>query len=57
MLFFMLQNIRSQEDDKIAFNAGTHMELIKLAYKDFERLVHPKIIKTKKIMTGLHFKK
>ena len=27
------------EDDEIAFNAGSHNELVKLAYKDFERLV------------------
>jgi len=32
-------------DKKIAFNAGSHIELIKLAYKDFARLVKPKIIK------------
>jgi Ala-tRNA(Pro) deacylase len=31
------------EDQEIAFNAGTHMELIKMAYKDFERLVKPKL--------------
>src|SRR5215831_19406122 len=30
------------EDDEIAFNAGSHQELIKLAYRDFERLVKPK---------------
>jgi Ala-tRNA(Pro) deacylase len=30
------------EDDSIAFNAGTHTELIRLAYEDFERLVKPK---------------
>ncbi len=29
---------------EIAFNAGTHTELIKMAYKDFERLVQPKVI-------------
>jgi Ala-tRNA(Pro) deacylase len=29
-------------DDEIAFNAGSHTELIKLAYRDFERLVKPK---------------
>jgi Ala-tRNA(Pro) deacylase len=28
----------------IAFNAGTHTEVIKLAYQDFERLVQPKLI-------------
>jgi len=33
------------EDETIAFNAGTHKELIKLAYKDFEELVHPKVLK------------
>jgi Ala-tRNA(Pro) deacylase len=33
------------EDDEIAFNAGSHSELIKMSYKDFEKLVHPKIIK------------
>ena len=32
------------EDDEIAFNAGSHTELIKLAYKDFERLVGPEVI-------------
>jgi Ala-tRNA(Pro) deacylase len=31
------------EDDEIAFNAGSHTELIKLAYKDFERLVNPRV--------------
>jgi Ala-tRNA(Pro) deacylase len=30
------------KDEEIAFNAGSHIELIKLAYKDFEKLVHPK---------------
>ncbi len=30
------------EDKEIAFNAGSHYELIRLAYKDFERLVRPK---------------
>ena len=28
---------------EIAFNAGSHTELIRMAYKDFERLVKPKI--------------
>jgi Ala-tRNA(Pro) deacylase len=31
------------EDKEIAFNAGSHYELISLSYKDFERLVNPKI--------------
>jgi Ala-tRNA(Pro) deacylase len=33
------------EDDEIAFNAGSHTELIKLAYKDFERLVDPTVVR------------
>jgi len=32
------------EDEEIVFNAGTHTDLIKMAYKDFERLVQPKVI-------------
>ncbi|NIQ02313.1 MAG: deacylase [Nitrospinaceae bacterium] len=30
-------------DDEIGFSAGTHSEVIKLAFKDFENLVHPKV--------------
>ena len=33
------------EDEEIAFNAGSHTELIKLSYKDFERTVKPKVMK------------
>ncbi len=33
------------EDDMIAFNAGTHKELIQMSYKDFERLAKPRILK------------
>ena len=32
------------EDEDIAFNAGSHTELIRLSYKDFERLVTPKVV-------------
>jgi Ala-tRNA(Pro) deacylase len=32
------------EEDEIAFNAGSHTELIKMAYRDFERLVKPKVM-------------
>lgn len=32
------------EDDEIAFNAGSHTELFKLSYEDYNRLVEPKII-------------
>ncbi len=34
---------RLTEDDEIAFNAGSHTELVRLAYADFERLVQPKV--------------
>jgi Ala-tRNA(Pro) deacylase len=32
------------EDDQIAFNAGSHVELIQLAYSDFARLVKPTVL-------------
>lgn len=32
------------EDEEIAFNAGTHKELVKMNYADFEELVDPKIL-------------
>ncbi len=32
------------EDAEIAFNAGSHTELVKLAYQDFARLVQPKVV-------------
>ncbi len=31
------------EDEEIAFNAGTHKELVRLDYADFERLVQPTV--------------
>ncbi|HPS00707.1 MAG TPA: YbaK/EbsC family protein [Candidatus Sumerlaeota bacterium] len=31
-------------DKEIAFNAGSHTELFRLAYKDFERLVGPTVV-------------
>lgn len=31
------------EDEEIAFNAGSHTELVRLSYKDFEQLVEPKV--------------
>jgi len=33
------------EDEEIAFNAGSHSELIKMSYKDFEKLVRPRVCK------------
>jgi Ala-tRNA(Pro) deacylase len=32
------------EDKTIAFNAGTHTDLVEMAYKDFEKLVRPKML-------------
>jgi len=32
------------EDRVIAFNAGSHSQLIQMAYHDFERLVHPRML-------------
>lgn len=32
-----------REDEEIAFNAGSHTELIRLSYADFERLVNPAV--------------
>jgi len=31
------------EDEEIAFNAGSHTELVRLAYADFARLVRPEV--------------
>ena len=32
------------EDEEIAFNAGSHTELIRMAYLDYERLVAPRVL-------------
>lgn len=32
------------DDDEIAFNAGSHTELIRMKYTDFERLVQPEVV-------------
>jgi Ala-tRNA(Pro) deacylase len=34
-----------EKDKEIAFNAGTHQELIRMAWADFKRLVQPKMIR------------
>ena len=41
MSVFVAQSL--SEDEEIDFNAGTHRELIKMKYKDFEKLVKPKV--------------
>ena len=32
-------------NEEIVFNAGSHTELIRMAYKDFEKLVQPRLVK------------
>ena len=32
-------------DEEISFNAGTHTELLRMGYKDFDNLVHPVTLK------------
>ena len=32
------------EDEMIAFNAGSHLEVIRMSYKDYETLVKPKFV-------------
>jgi Ala-tRNA(Pro) deacylase len=32
------------EDDEIAFNAGSHTELVRMSYHDFARLVEPTVL-------------
>ena len=39
MRTFVAETLR--EDEEIAFSAGTHSELIRLSYEDFEKLVQP----------------
>ncbi len=34
-----------RRDQKIAFNAGTHRELIRMAFEDFDRLAQPRHIR------------
>jgi Ala-tRNA(Pro) deacylase len=32
------------DDEEIVFNAGSHTELVRMKYRDFERLVRPKVL-------------
>lgn len=40
------------DDEEICFNAGTHVELIRMAYADFERLVHPAVLRFSRALTA-----
>ncbi len=31
-------------DEEIAFNAGSHTEVVRMHYKDFDQLVHPTVV-------------
>jgi Ala-tRNA(Pro) deacylase len=42
MEVFMAESLT--HNDEIAFNAGSHTEVIKMAYRDIERLVQPKVL-------------
>jgi Ala-tRNA(Pro) deacylase len=42
MEVFVAESLR--ENREIAFNAGSHVEVIKLAYQDFDRLAKPKVM-------------
>jgi Ala-tRNA(Pro) deacylase len=34
-----------EQDKEIAFNAGTHRELVRMAWQDFKKLVQPKMVR------------
>ncbi|HON77554.1 MAG TPA: YbaK/EbsC family protein [Spirochaetota bacterium] len=38
------------KDREIAFNAGTHTELIKLSFSDYDKLEHPRIIQLSSVL-------
>ncbi|HLA85398.1 MAG TPA: YbaK/EbsC family protein [Thermoguttaceae bacterium] len=40
------------ENDEIAFNAGTHTELIRMKYADYERLVQPNVVRVSYSSSG-----
>lgn len=41
----VIADVSLAANEQIAFNAGNHYELIKMPYRDFERLIHPVTIK------------
>ena len=36
---------RLADDEQVAFNAGSHTEVMRLAYRDFERLAKPQVVR------------
>ncbi|GBD87979.1 prolyl-tRNA editing protein ProX [bacterium BMS3Abin03] len=45
MEVYVADNLAEDKNDEIAFNACSHSELIKMSYKDFEKIVNPKILR------------
>ena len=45
----MLVDAGLADQDKIAFRAGTHSELVRMAYKDYARLVEPRVVALAKV--------
>lgn len=44
------------QDEEIAFNAGSHTELVRMKYRDFAELVKPKVLKlAHKSQPKMHF--
>jgi len=40
------------DDEEICFNAGSHVELIRMAYADFERLVDPVVLRFSRALSA-----
>jgi Ala-tRNA(Pro) deacylase len=43
---------RLSREGEIVFNAGSHHELVRLAYKEFEQLQHPKVLRIASVTTA-----
>jgi Ala-tRNA(Pro) deacylase len=41
-------------DREIVFNAGTHVEAVRMAFADFERLVKPRLGRITLVLSGVH---
>lgn len=52
MHVYVDESLRAEKE--IVFNAGTHNELVRLSYADFERLVLPKVLSFISGRTGAH---
>jgi Ala-tRNA(Pro) deacylase len=40
----MVLSNKLAEDEFVAFNAGSHREVIKMAFKDYQQLTHPRMV-------------